>query len=116
MSHRFLIVRLGSLGDVIHAIPTAAALRVTVCRMRIEGTIVEAWSEHFPGRGDHLCINLLGAAGERYTFAIPMPLASGERLLPERVLGQRFAIEYGTDGGGSTPSMLPFAVEPDADN
>ena len=82
----------------------------------IEGTIVEAWSEHFPGRGDHLCINLLGAAGERYTFAIPMPLASGERLLPERVLGQRFAIEYGTDGGGSTPSMLPFAVEPDADN
>ena len=36
MSHRFLIVRLGSLGDVIHAIPTAAALRARFPEARID--------------------------------------------------------------------------------
>lgn len=36
MSHRFLIVRLGSLGDVIHAIPTAAALRARFPDARID--------------------------------------------------------------------------------
>ena len=36
MSHRFLIVRLGSLGDVIHAIPTAAALRTRFPEARID--------------------------------------------------------------------------------
>ena len=36
MSHRFLIVRLGSLGDVIHAIPTAAALRARFPDGRID--------------------------------------------------------------------------------
>jgi lipopolysaccharide heptosyltransferase I len=34
--HRFLIVRLGSLGDVIHAIPAAAALRAHFPRARID--------------------------------------------------------------------------------
>ena len=36
MSHRFLLVRLGSLGDVIHAIPTAAALRARFPEARID--------------------------------------------------------------------------------
>ena len=36
MSHSFLIVRLGSLGDVIHAIPTAAALRARFPDARID--------------------------------------------------------------------------------
>jgi lipopolysaccharide heptosyltransferase I len=36
VSHRFLIVRLGSLGDVIHAIPTAAALRSRFPEARID--------------------------------------------------------------------------------
>ncbi len=36
MSHRFLLVRLGSLGDVIHAIPTAAALRSRFPEARID--------------------------------------------------------------------------------
>jgi heptosyltransferase-1 len=36
VSHRFLIVRLGSLGDVIHAIPTAAALRTRFPEARID--------------------------------------------------------------------------------
>jgi lipopolysaccharide heptosyltransferase I len=36
VSHRFLIVRLGSLGDVIHAIPTAAGLRARFPDARID--------------------------------------------------------------------------------
>ena len=36
MSHSFLLVRLGSLGDVIHAIPTAAALRARFPDARID--------------------------------------------------------------------------------
>jgi heptosyltransferase-1 len=36
VSHRFLLVRLGSLGDVIHAIPTAAALRARFPEARID--------------------------------------------------------------------------------
>ena len=36
MSHRFLLVRLGSMGDVIHAIPTAAALRARFPEARID--------------------------------------------------------------------------------
>ena len=36
MNHSFLLVRLGSLGDVIHAIPTAAALRARFPDARID--------------------------------------------------------------------------------
>jgi lipopolysaccharide heptosyltransferase I len=36
VSHRFLIVRLGSMGDVIHAIPAAAALRARFPEARID--------------------------------------------------------------------------------
>ena len=36
VSHSFLLVRLGSLGDVIHAIPTAAALRARFPEARID--------------------------------------------------------------------------------
>jgi lipopolysaccharide heptosyltransferase I len=36
VSHSFLIVRLGALGDVIHAIPTAAALRARFPEARID--------------------------------------------------------------------------------
>ena len=39
MSHRFLLVRLGALGDVIHAIPTAAALRVRFPEARIDWAV-----------------------------------------------------------------------------
>ena len=35
-SHRFLIVRLGSLGDIIHGIPVAAALRERFPSARID--------------------------------------------------------------------------------
>ena len=35
-AHRFLIVRLGSLGDVIHGIPVAAALRERFPSARID--------------------------------------------------------------------------------
>jgi lipopolysaccharide heptosyltransferase I len=36
VSHKFLLVRLGSMGDVIHAIPTAAALRARFPGARID--------------------------------------------------------------------------------
>lgn len=39
MSHAFLIVRLGSLGDVIHAIPAAAALRARFPEARIDWVV-----------------------------------------------------------------------------
>jgi len=37
--HRFLIVRLGSLGDVVHAVPTAAALRAHFPDARIDWAV-----------------------------------------------------------------------------
>ena len=39
MSHSFLLVRLGSLGDVIHAIPTVAALRARFPEARIDWAV-----------------------------------------------------------------------------
>ena len=39
MSHRFLIVRLGSLGDIVHAIPTAAALRAHFPDARVDWAV-----------------------------------------------------------------------------
>jgi heptosyltransferase-1 len=39
VSHRFLIVRLGSLGDIVHAIPTAAALRAHFPDARIDWAV-----------------------------------------------------------------------------
>jgi lipopolysaccharide heptosyltransferase I len=43
--NRFLIVRLGSLGDVVHAIPTAAALREAFPRARIDWMVDPAYNE-----------------------------------------------------------------------
>ena len=45
VDHHFLIVRLGSLGDVIHGIPAAAALRRTYPRARIDWLVDPRYME-----------------------------------------------------------------------
>jgi heptosyltransferase I len=41
---RFLLVRLGSMGDIIHALPSAAALRDTFPNARIDWAVEERWT------------------------------------------------------------------------
>lgn len=49
---RFLLVRLGSLGDVIHALPAAAALRDTFPQARIDWAIDPKWHRLLEGNPD----------------------------------------------------------------
>ncbi len=49
---RFLIVRLSSLGDVIHALPVLAALRDTFLRARIDWLIDKRWQPLLAGNPD----------------------------------------------------------------
>jgi heptosyltransferase I len=49
---RFLLVRLGSMGDVIHAIPSASALRDTFPGARIDWAIDPKWARLLEGNPD----------------------------------------------------------------
>jgi heptosyltransferase I len=49
---RFLLVRLGSMGDVIHAIPAASALRDTFPDSRIDWVIDPKWARLLEGNPD----------------------------------------------------------------
>lgn len=49
---RFLLVRLGSLGDVIHALPSAAALRDTFPGARIDWVVEGKWGRLLKGNPD----------------------------------------------------------------
>jgi heptosyltransferase I len=49
---RFLLVRLGSLGDVIHALPAASALRDTFPEARIDWAIDPKWRRLLEGNPD----------------------------------------------------------------
>jgi len=49
---RFLLVRLGSLGDIIHALPAAAALRDTFPGARIDWAVEPKWAALLEGNTD----------------------------------------------------------------
>lgn len=49
---RFLLVRLGSLGDIIHALPAAAALRDTFPDARIDWVVEPKWARLLEGNPD----------------------------------------------------------------
>jgi len=49
---RFLLVRLGSMGDVIHAIPAASALRDTFPGARIDWAVEPVWTRLLEGNTD----------------------------------------------------------------
>jgi heptosyltransferase-1 len=49
---RFLLVRLGSLGDVIHALPAASALRDTFPEARIDWAVDPKWQRLLEGNPD----------------------------------------------------------------
>jgi len=83
MAERFLIVRLGSLGDVVHTLPAAHALRESFRRAQIDWVIEPRWRALLKGnpdlnnvilfdrsswKGIRACVKELRAA--RYTHAI----------------------------------------------
>ena len=84
--HKFLIVRLGALGDVIHGIPVAAALRERFPSARIDWMVDPRYVEMLglvrglnaaipvnPRRGPAALISTLrGLRGVRYTAAIDL--------------------------------------------
>jgi heptosyltransferase I len=49
---RFLLVRLGSMGDIIHALPSAAALRDTFPNARIDWAVEARWTRLLKGNPD----------------------------------------------------------------
>jgi lipopolysaccharide heptosyltransferase I len=50
--HRFLLIRLGSLGDIIHALPAAAALRDAFPESRVDWAIDRKWARPLEGNPD----------------------------------------------------------------
>ena len=49
---RFLLVRLGSLGDIVHALPAAAALHDTFPEARIDWVVDSKWERLLEGNSD----------------------------------------------------------------
>jgi lipopolysaccharide heptosyltransferase I len=49
---RFLLIRLGSLGDIIHALPAASALRDTFPAARIDWAVESKWARLLEGNPD----------------------------------------------------------------
>lgn len=49
---RFLLVRLGSLGDIVHALPAAAALRDTFPHARVDWVVETKWARVLEGNPD----------------------------------------------------------------
>ncbi|HWW51119.1 MAG TPA: glycosyltransferase family 9 protein [Verrucomicrobiae bacterium] len=49
---RFLLVRLGSLGDIVHALPAAAALRDSFPRARVDWVVETKWARVLEGNPD----------------------------------------------------------------
>ena len=45
MSERFLVIRLGSMGDIVHALPAVAALRARFPAAAIDWLVDERWRE-----------------------------------------------------------------------
>lgn len=52
MSPRFLVVRLSSLGDVVHALPTVATLRAAFPEARLDWLVEARWQELLEGNPD----------------------------------------------------------------
>jgi heptosyltransferase I len=50
--HRFLLLRLGSLGDIVHALPAASALRRTFPEARIDWAVEPKWLRLLEGNPD----------------------------------------------------------------
>ncbi len=50
--HRFLLLRLGSLGDIVHALPAASALRGTFPDARIDWAVEPKWVRLLEGNPD----------------------------------------------------------------
>jgi heptosyltransferase-1 len=81
--HRFLLVRLGSLGDIIHTLPAASALRDAFPEARIDWAVEPKWKRLLEGNPDLteiISLDRKSAAGivgavqqlraKRYTCAI----------------------------------------------
>jgi heptosyltransferase-1 len=66
---RFLIVRLGSLGDIIFTLPMLAALRDTFCRSHIAWVVNERWKPLLEGNPDLNDIITLPNSSIRSFFA-----------------------------------------------
>jgi heptosyltransferase-1 len=49
---RFLLIRLGSMGDIIHALPAASALRDTFPAARIDWAVEQKWARLLEGNPD----------------------------------------------------------------
>jgi heptosyltransferase I len=49
---RFLLIRLGSMGDIIHALPAASALRDTFPTVRIDWAVEQKWQRLLEGNPD----------------------------------------------------------------
>jgi heptosyltransferase I len=60
---RFLLVRLGSLGDIVHALPAAAAIRDTFPDARIDWLVDSKWTRLLEGNPD--LSNVISMEGKR---------------------------------------------------
>jgi heptosyltransferase-1 len=84
---RFLLIRLGSLGDIVHALPAASALRDAFPGARIDWAVEPRWTRLLEGNPDIsevISVDRKSAGGiagtvrklrsAKYTCAIPSAL------------------------------------------
>jgi ADP-heptose:LPS heptosyltransferase len=107
---RFLLVRLGSLGDIVHALPAAASLRDTFPEARIDWIVDSKWER------------LLG--GNRYlnnVISLKSKSASGISVAVRRLRSAKYthAIDFQElaqqiirAAGNPAPVALPFELGP----
>ena len=111
---RFLLVRLGSLGDIIHALPSAAALRDTFPSASIDWAVEPRWARLLrsnPDINDAICVDRATAAGMmatlkrvragRYTCAVDFQALYKSALLAFASLAPRrigFKSSYAREG------------------
>ena len=85
MLNSFLIVRLGSLGDVVHAIPFVAALRAHFPTARIDWMVDPRYVE---------LLEMVPIVDRRVAFDPRSLLRLGERKRPLRLLGELRRVQY----------------------
>src|SRR5580704_12929395 len=97
-NERFLLVRLSSLGDIVHALPAAAALRDTFPSARIDWLVDPKWTRVLEGNPD------ISAA-----IALDRESAGGIRATIETLAGEKYDCTVDFQALYKS-ALLPFAA------
>ncbi|MEE9235083.1 MAG: lipopolysaccharide heptosyltransferase I [Candidatus Acidoferrales bacterium] len=97
MSERFLIVRLGSLGDIVHALPAVATLRAAFPQAHIDWLVEARWQELLAGNPD--VTNVVGVDTFAWRRGVLRPgVWRSVRQFGRRLRGRRYDVALDLQG------------------